>query len=187
MKKKYNTPEERTIARRKLRHARILKKEGRIVLPPIKYNTEEERESARLDVVKRSYEKIARQNGVPKRNFLKTKQEKKMSQKKSRKKYKKNNTKKIREDEKMASKRRKLKEYGVINKSFKEILIEQNNSCKICKTNQDDLSQFLHIDHDHNTNKFRGLLCVNCNTLLANAKDDIEILLKAIEYLKNTK
>jgi hypothetical protein len=40
-----------------------------------------------------------------------------------------------------------------------------------------------HIDHDHNTGKFRGLLCQDHNHLLGNAHDSIEELEDAIHYL----
>lgn len=41
------------------------------------------------------------------------------------------------------------------------------------------------IDHDHNTGKFRGLLCLKCNGGLGLFRDNIEALKTAIEYLKN--
>ena len=43
------------------------------------------------------------------------------------------------------------------------------------------------VDHSHITNEVRGLLCSKCNSLLGMANDDIEILKKAIEYLKDKK
>lgn len=39
------------------------------------------------------------------------------------------------------------------------------------------------IDHDHITNKLRGLLCSNCNTGIGMLKDSSELCLKASEYL----
>lgn len=53
--------------------------------------------------------------------------------------------------------------------------------CAICGT---EIKQF-HIDHDHLTNKFRGLLCANCNLGIGFLNDNILILEKAIEYLKS--
>jgi len=43
------------------------------------------------------------------------------------------------------------------------------------------------MDHDHETGKFRGMLCHHCNRGLGNFKDKIENLEKAIEYLKSKK
>jgi len=40
------------------------------------------------------------------------------------------------------------------------------------------------IDHDHKTEKFRGWLCHNCNRGLGVFDDDIEILYRAIDYLR---
>lgn len=40
------------------------------------------------------------------------------------------------------------------------------------------------VDHDHKTNKFRGLVCGRCNQGLGHFQDNIEILKLAIKYLK---
>lgn len=42
----------------------------------------------------------------------------------------------------------------------------------------------LAIDHDHMTGKVRGILCSDCNTGLGKYRDNIQLLGKAIEYLK---
>ena len=39
------------------------------------------------------------------------------------------------------------------------------------------------IDHNHNTKEVRGILCLTCNTLLGMAKDNIQVLNKAVKYL----
>ena len=39
-------------------------------------------------------------------------------------------------------------------------------------------------DHDHKTKKFRGYLCHSCNRTLGGFGDDIDTMLRAIEYLK---
>lgn len=63
---------------------------------------------------------------------------------------------------------------------------EQNNCCKICGTNEKELSFKLCVDHNHDTMEIRGLLCNPCNKLLGNVKDNISILKSAIEYLEKT-
>ena len=39
------------------------------------------------------------------------------------------------------------------------------------------------VDHCHSTNKVRGMLCGTCNVMIGQAKDNIDILLSAINYL----
>lgn len=41
----------------------------------------------------------------------------------------------------------------------------------------------LSVDHCHQTNKVRGLLCSQCNLMLGLANDNIEKLLSAVSYL----
>ena len=86
------------------------------------------------------------------------------------------------------SSKRNIKKYGLSKTDYDLLLKSQNNQCAICGTLHDPLTprKCLFVDHSHSTLKIRGLLCVNCNSLLGQAKDDIVILIKAIEYLKNT-
>ncbi len=57
----------------------------------------------------------------------------------------------------------------------------QNNKCALC--NKIPTSK-LCLDHDHITGRIRGLLCRECNLGLGHFKDNIEVLAKAINYLK---
>jgi hypothetical protein len=57
----------------------------------------------------------------------------------------------------------------------------QNYCCAICSSS---IPINAHLDHDHKTGEVRGLLCPGCNHGLGKFKDDPELLLKAIEYLK---
>jgi hypothetical protein len=74
---------------------------------------------------------------------------------------------------------------------YEKMLEEQNNVCKLCK-NPETVSNSpkssgpnrLAIDHCHKTDKIRGLLCRSCNLMLGNAKDSIELLQEAIDYLQ---
>lgn len=47
---------------------------------------------------------------------------------------------------------------------YSEMLLSQNNVCKVCGRNSD--KRRLAVDHDHITGRIRGLLCVKCNTTL---------------------
>ena len=42
----------------------------------------------------------------------------------------------------------------------------------------------LTVDHNHETNTIRGLLCSNCNTGLGMFSDNPELLIAAAEYLE---
>ena len=54
--------------------------------------------------------------------------------------------------------------------------------CPICHD-----TETLVLDHDHHTNKVRDLICSQCNALLGNARDNLNILYEAIAYLKKHK
>lgn len=69
-------------------------------------------------------------------------------------------------------------QYGLSIEDYEEVLKNQNGRCLICN----EVSK-LHVDHDHKTGKFRGLLCVSCNGGLGMFKDNKQALAKAIEYL----
>ena len=66
----------------------------------------------------------------------------------------------------------------------KDLLEEQNNSCAICGINQSDTVRKLSVDHNHETNQVRGLLCNGCNLGLGQFKDSVVFLSYAIEYLE---
>lgn len=71
----------------------------------------------------------------------------------------------------------------------KETLLEkQQNNCGICRKPLDFSNPFrVHVDHDHSIkseSNVRGVLCRDCNQLLGCAGDSIEVLEKAIIYLK---
>jgi len=61
---------------------------------------------------------------------------------------------------------------------------EQNKSCMICKIHQDDLGETLCVDHNHENNNVRGILCRRCNLALGQFRDDDKLLENAIKYLK---
>jgi len=46
-----------------------------------------------------------------------------------------------------------------------------------------DMAQF---DHDHKTDTFRGWLCKHCNVGIGNLGDDLEGVMRAVEYLQKT-
>ena len=100
----------------------------------------------------------------------------------ARKKY----AKKWREDNKEHLRNQRLiKEFGIDMNDYNLLLESQNYRCAICKsteTGRKDTEHFS-VDHCHKTGKVRGLLCKSCNIMLGEAKDDCNILSKAINYL----
>jgi hypothetical protein len=81
----------------------------------------------------------------------------------------------------------KKNKYGLSKEQYNDLYIKQDYKCAICEVKESELKdkrKKLFVDHCHSSNKVRGLLCTRCNTLLGNAKDDIETLKKAIDYLK---
>ena len=72
------------------------------------------------------------------------------------------------------------------------IALREQGGCAICKKELPEQGGFWYQDHDHNCcpknnsceNCRRGILCRDCNLMLGFAKDNIEILTKAIEYVE---
>jgi hypothetical protein len=80
--------------------------------------------------------------------------------------------------------------YGVTHEEFYATWTSQGGKCAICLSELPDLMVYENrrrgyaIDHNHETGKFRGILCINCNSMLGMAKDSPRILAKAIGYLE---
>lgn len=72
--------------------------------------------------------------------------------------------------------------YGITTEQYKQMLVDQNNLCKICNLPESS-GRELYVDHNHLTNEVRGLLCNQCNTALGKFKDNPELLRSAIKYL----
>ena len=66
---------------------------------------------------------------------------------------------------------------------YNEYVKLQGNRCAICGTNNPVLSDWC-CDHCHDSDKPRGLLCVNCNAGLGYFKDNPDFLQSAIKYLR---
>lgn len=75
--------------------------------------------------------------------------------------------------------------YGIDLDIYNKMFQDQKGCCAICNRHQSEFKLSLAVDHCHNTNKVRSLLCPNCNTGLGNLKDSKEMLLKAIKYLES--
>jgi Recombination endonuclease VII len=56
------------------------------------------------------------------------------------------------------------------------------NGCEVC--GEVNGAGRLHLDHDHETGKFRGWLCFKCNMSLGYMKDSPELLRALIDYVE---
>lgn len=76
------------------------------------------------------------------------------------------------------------KTYGININQYVSMLDSQDRKCAICATPFSDLTQKqVHVDHCHETSRVRGILCSACNLMLGKARDNVDILKSAIEYL----
>jgi len=61
---------------------------------------------------------------------------------------------------------------------------EQKSKCACCGIHQNELTNRFAVDHDHDTGLIRGLLCHICNTGIGKLGDNIEGLMRALNYLE---
>ena len=74
-------------------------------------------------------------------------------------------------------------EYGLTLEAFAALLEAQGGRCAICQS-EDPRARNWHVDHCHESEEVRGVLCGPCNTGLGHFGDDPERLESAIQYLK---
>jgi len=80
------------------------------------------------------------------------------------------------------------REYGIDQNRYDQLVDEQNGRCAICREIPTPINGkriALVVDHCHDTNRVRGLLCTNCNVAIGHMKDDVERLRAAISYLED--
>jgi hypothetical protein len=73
--------------------------------------------------------------------------------------------------------------YGLTQDQYDALLSAQDFRCAICSTGTSGGNGTWHIDHCHNTERVRGLLCSKCNTGLGLFNDSPAHLQTAITYL----
>lgn len=82
----------------------------------------------------------------------------------------------------------KLK-YGITEEQWYAKFEQQGGKCAICGEDE----RYVHssgtpfriaTDHCHETGKFRGILCNNCNRAIGLLKDNAQLLRKAADYLE---
>lgn len=78
-----------------------------------------------------------------------------------------------------------LSRYGISLIEYEEMLRVQNNRCATCGKHETEVHRkILHVDHCHETEKVRGLLCRNCNVALGFVQDSEDTLTEMILYLR---
>ena len=75
--------------------------------------------------------------------------------------------------------------YGLTIDEYHDILDSQGGGCGICGTDENPGYAYFAVDHCHETNKVRGLLCNMCNRGLGFFQDSHEVLDGAARYLKD--
>jgi len=73
--------------------------------------------------------------------------------------------------------------YSLTEDEYRELLDETMGICPICNDEFDDVNMPC-VDHNHKTNEVRGIICRSCNLMLGRLKDDVNLLLNAITYLR---
>jgi hypothetical protein len=66
---------------------------------------------------------------------------------------------------------------------YEQMLRDQDGVCAICRRAERFRGR-LCVDHDHETGRVRGLLCLLCNSALGGFRDDVGLLLAAVHYLQ---
>ena len=78
---------------------------------------------------------------------------------------------------------RKLKKYGLTPLQYEDLA---KKGCAICGGGPNGRGRF-HLDHDHTTGLFRGLLCHSCNVGIGSLKENLVTLENAIQYIQSFK
>ena len=83
--------------------------------------------------------------------------------------------------------------YGISLEDYLNIYTKQGGNCAVCKValpNWDvkgKARKNMHLDHNHENDVVRGILCSNCNMAIGLLKDDPNIVESAFLYLSSFK
>lgn len=77
----------------------------------------------------------------------------------------------------------RLRKFGLTLSDYDKMVAALGGICPGCnKPNEHKLGWM--VDHSHTTNKFRGLLCGHCNSVLGHAHDSPDTLERLAAYLR---
>lgn len=85
------------------------------------------------------------------------------------------------------------KKYGISPERYDCFLLAQHSRCLICNEFMIDAvsrggrktGRSVTVDHDHKTGEPRGLLCAKCNTGIGMFGENVEVMQRALDYVKN--
>lgn len=73
--------------------------------------------------------------------------------------------------------------YGLTAEAAESLMASQNHACAICHTPFANLRKIC-VDHCHASTVVRGFLCNHCNVGIAQFRDNPDLLLAAVSYLR---
>ena len=80
--------------------------------------------------------------------------------------------------------------YGITVAQYEALSLAQGGRCAVCNEAETVIHhgngqvKRLSVDHCHNTNKIRGLLCQRCNQVLGACKDNPELFRRLAVYVE---
>jgi hypothetical protein len=74
--------------------------------------------------------------------------------------------------------------YGITLEQKEQMIIEQNGKCAACGDFLGKDPRSISVDHDHITGKVRKIIHTKCNTALAFMDENVDKILKLVEYAK---
>lgn len=93
------------------------------------------------------------------------------------------------ENKKLARKYNLKKCYGISLDRYDALLAEQGGKCAICGSTESNssITEFLFVDHCHDTGTIRGLLCHKCNAGIGYLGDDEDVYYSALSYIAKSR
>jgi len=79
----------------------------------------------------------------------------------------------------------RLDRFGLSPSDYQLLLRLQGYNCAVCQQPLKLKQYKFAVDHCHDSDDVRGVLCIRCNTSLGAFDDDPDVLLRAAEYLNN--
>lgn len=82
-----------------------------------------------------------------------------------------------------------VRRFGITLAEYNALLMQQEGKCAICGKPESEMhangkTRSLAVDHDHETDRVRGLLCRRCNTAIGILGDTHETIRRALSYLE---